>query len=201
MVRVLIVENDPGVRESLALGLSGDFQVEEAEGGELAMSAMDSIHPDVVLVDQNMQGVSGTSLMERLARHKDRPAVVMFSANLDLALVRRAFKLGAGNCISKPFELSAMREALFQAAHKRPASRDDSKPFSMRVAEMLRDGSGEAQGEDLERSLRRFAGQLVEEALVDADGDLERAAARLMLEPEEFKRRLHSLHRGDLSHD
>jgi DNA-binding NtrC family response regulator len=105
---------------------------------------------------------------------------------MNLALARQALKLGALDCISKPFSLSSLREKLEALAKGRNNAHEARKPFSSRVAELL-DAESEAVSEkSLDERRRSFVRDLFNEALVDADGDLERAAFRLGLDASAF---------------
>jgi DNA-binding NtrC family response regulator len=200
MLKLLIVDDDPGVREGLALGLSDSFEVGQSSGGSDALKRLESEHPDVILLDQNMAGLSGTSLLESIGGHSGGPAVVMFSATMDVSLVRRALKLGAQDCVAKPFSLEELRGKLESAARSRVAPGGARTPFTVRVVDLLSQVAGPEGGSDLDKRRREFARGLMNEALIDTEGDFERAAARLAMPLEEFKASLQNLNRGHAAH-
>ena len=199
MLKLLIVDDDSGVREGLALGLSDSFEVGQSAGGSEALKKLQAEHPDVVLLDQNMEGLSGTSVLESISGHSGGPAVVMFSATMDVSLVRRALKLGAQDCVAKPFSLDALREKLESAARSRHRGSQVERPFVVSVVDLLNRKSA-AGGSDLEKRRREFAKNLLQEALHDSTGDVERAAARLGMQSEEFMSCFKNLHGGELPH-
>jgi DNA-binding NtrC family response regulator len=200
MLKLLIVDDDPGLREGLALGLSDSFEVGQASGGKEALLQMETERPDVVLLDQNMEGLSGTHVLENLGSQCGAPAVVMFSATMDISLVRRALKLGALDCVAKPFSLDELRGKLQSAAKSRIYPNGDARPFQIRVIDLLKIESKDPSGNDLDRRRREFVRQLMNEALLDTEGDLERAAQRLGMEPDEFTATHNNLKRGELQH-
>ena len=81
--KVLVVDDEANVRESLRLILSRTYSVEVAEDGEQAsqMLAGSSALPDLILMDVMMPGVDGIELLKKVkAEHPDLP-VLMLSAN------------------------------------------------------------------------------------------------------------------------
>jgi two-component system, LytTR family, response regulator AlgR len=114
-MRVLIVDDEPLARARLAalLGECRDVEVAGSVGdGEAALSALGELQPDVLLLDINMPGLSGTALAQRLAGRK-RPQVVFCTAYESHAL--QAFELGAVDYLLKPVRLERLNEALERA--------------------------------------------------------------------------------------
>ncbi|PXV57016.1 two component transcriptional regulator, LytTR family [Dyella jiangningensis] len=114
-MRVLIVDDEPLARTRLA-ALLGDCADVEVVGsvadGEAALEALGDLQPDVLLLDINMPGISGTALAQRLAARK-RPLVVFCTAYEGHAL--QAFELGAVDYLLKPVRLERLNEALQRA--------------------------------------------------------------------------------------
>ncbi|WP_114241838.1 LytTR family DNA-binding domain-containing protein [Dyella sp. C9] len=114
-MRVLIVDDEPLARARLAalLGECQDVEVAGSVGdGEAALGALGELQPDVLLLDINMPGLSGTALAQRLAGLK-RPQVVFCTAYENHAL--QAFELGAVDYLLKPVRLERLNEALERA--------------------------------------------------------------------------------------
>ena len=66
--KVLIVEDDPGLRETLATGLEEDgFEVTCAASGEAGLASLRERPVEVVLTDLRMKGMSGLELCRRVA--------------------------------------------------------------------------------------------------------------------------------------
>ncbi len=196
MLKLLIVDDDAGLREGLAEGLSDSFEIGLAGGGGEALSKLAEERPDVILLDQNMAGMSGTSVLESIGSQAGAPAVIMFSATMDVSLVRRALKMGALDCVAKPFSLEELREKLSSAAKGRGAHGGGGRPFTVRVIDLLNVESGAEEHSDIENRRREFARGLLAEALLDTGGDSERAAARLGMEKAEFEESQKALNRG-----
>ncbi|MHA6205750.1 LytR/AlgR family response regulator transcription factor [Dyella soli] len=111
-MRVLIVDDEPLARMRLAalLGECSDVEVAGSLGdGEAALDALSELQPDLLLLDINMPGMSGTTLAQRLAGRK-RPQIVFCTAYENHAV--HAFELGAVDYLLKPVRLERLNEAL-----------------------------------------------------------------------------------------
>ncbi|WP_430391931.1 LytR/AlgR family response regulator transcription factor [Dyella sp. 20L07] len=117
-MRVLIVDDEPLARARLTalLGECDDIEVAGSVGdGETALGLLGELHPDLLLLDINMPGMSGTTLAQRLAGRK-RPQVVFCTAYESHAL--HAFELGAVDYLLKPVRLERLHEALQRARQR-----------------------------------------------------------------------------------
>jgi two-component system, LytTR family, response regulator AlgR len=117
-MRVLIVDDEPLARARLA-ALLGECRDVEVVGsvadGEAALESLGDTQPDVLLLDINMPGISGTALAQRLANCK-RPVVVFCTAYESHAL--HAFELGAVDYLLKPVRQERLNEALQRARQR-----------------------------------------------------------------------------------
>ncbi|WP_243040503.1 LytR/AlgR family response regulator transcription factor [Dyella sedimenti] len=117
-MRVLIVDDEPLARGRLAalLGECDDVEVVgSVADGEAALGTLDELRPDLLLLDINMPGISGTALAQRLAGGK-RPLVVFCTAYESHAL--HAFDLGAVDYLLKPVRLERLQEAVQRARQR-----------------------------------------------------------------------------------
>jgi DNA-binding response OmpR family regulator len=114
-LRVLVVEDDPGIRLSLRIALEDEgYVVEEAGTGEDALTAMSASAPDVVLLDLLLPGIDGYEVCRRIRRTSDVP-IVMLSARSDSLDIVSGLEAGADDYVTKPYvvqELSARLRAL-----------------------------------------------------------------------------------------
>lgn len=79
--RILIVDDEPNQRRSLAIGLQLEgFEVYEAEDGEQALIKLQEIHVDLAIVDLMMPGLNGLDLVRRLHFRYPDISVVLTSA-------------------------------------------------------------------------------------------------------------------------
>ena len=107
--RVLVVDDEDGVRESLRLLLEDEYEVATVGSVDEALRSLDECPADVVLLDLVMPGGSGLDLLRQLAERGDGPPVVMVSATRAIPAAVEAMKLGAVDFVTKPFEVEGLR--------------------------------------------------------------------------------------------
>ena len=104
--RVWVVDDDRAVRFVLATALrEAGYRVAEFESAQAALAALDAGPPALVFTDVRMPGDDGIALLRKLkAAHASVPVIVM-SAYTDIASTAGAFRGGAWEFLSKPFDL------------------------------------------------------------------------------------------------
>jgi DNA-binding response OmpR family regulator len=108
--RVLVVDDEAGVRESVRMVLRGECEVLGADGVDAALAALGAGRVDLVLLDLVMPGRGGFALLEELARRADAPPVLVLTATRLEETAARARALGAADCLRKPFEVETLRQ-------------------------------------------------------------------------------------------
>ena len=118
--KILIVEDEPEIRELLAFTLNREgYDVLEAETAEAALLKMDSRMPDLAVVDWMLPGMDGVELARRIRRDEvgsDLP-IIMLTARGDEPDKLKSFASGVDDYITKPFsprELLARVKALLR---------------------------------------------------------------------------------------
>jgi len=83
------------------------YQVRKAISGQAALTAVESISPDLILLDINMPGMSGYEVCEKLKNNPETSSIpiIFLSAGSDSSEKVRAFQLGGIDYITKPFQL------------------------------------------------------------------------------------------------
>jgi two-component system, NtrC family, response regulator AtoC len=113
--RILVVDDEPGVRESVRVALRDGFVVTTVESGDEALRRIEIEHPSAVLLDILMPGVDGITTLERIKGLAPDLPVVMLTATRTLKTAVTAMKLGAYDYIQKPFEVDELRAVLGNA--------------------------------------------------------------------------------------
>lgn len=111
--RVLIVDDDDSVRESLPDSLrEAGFEVQLFSSAEryLAADVIDST--DCLVLDVAMPGMSGPELHEELRRRGIRVPVIFITARYDERLRARMMSRGASECLFKPFTEAELLDAI-----------------------------------------------------------------------------------------
>ena len=154
-MRILIVDDEPDVIESVRLGLTlqwRDVEVVGVPDGEQALDEVERKPVDIVLLDIGLPGRDGFDVLAELRRFSDVP-VLMLTARDDAMDKVRGLELGADDYITKPFnhlELMARVRAVLRR-HEMPAPPSRAPSFR----------SGELEV-DFARQEVRLAGQPVE---------------------------------------
>jgi two-component system, OmpR family, alkaline phosphatase synthesis response regulator PhoP len=108
--RILIVEYHPTMREAMRLVLEGEgFVIEEAADGETALAAIHASPPDLLFLDLNIPGTSGTGVLEAVRADPafaDVRVIVVTAAGEEGRA--EALRLGADEYFTKPFSPTAL---------------------------------------------------------------------------------------------
>ena len=104
--RVLVVEDDNGIRESLfeTLGALG-FAIGEACNGEEALLRLRMVNYDAVLLDINMPGIGGTETCRRICHSYPGLPVIMLTVRDEEEDKVEALDSGAYDYVTKPFQI------------------------------------------------------------------------------------------------
>ena len=115
-MRVLVVDDSERVRKTLASGLRGrGFVAETAEDGAVALSLLNGLPYDVVVLDLMMPRMDGMELLRALKGRASKPRILVLSARDQVQDRVEALNLGADDYLVKPFafeELVARLQAL-----------------------------------------------------------------------------------------
>ena len=105
--RILIVDDDDALRESLQLVLLAEgYEVDCAASGEEALERLDDQPTDIILCDLRMPGMDGLELLPELRRRLPGATSILMSAYGDGDLAIEAMKRGAYDYLAKPFHPS-----------------------------------------------------------------------------------------------
>jgi two-component system response regulator AtoC len=120
---VLVVDDDPGVRESFRLILEDHYDVADVPDGPSALDVVRTSAVDLVLLDIRLPGMDGIEVLERIKAIDEGMEVILVTAVKTVRTAVAAMKLGAFDYLTKPFEedelLSLSRRALERRALER----------------------------------------------------------------------------------
>src|SRR5438067_752007 len=124
---VLVVDDDPGVRESFRLILEDHYEVVDVPDGPGALDVVRASAVDLVLLDIRLPGMDGIEVLERIKALDEGIEVILVTAVKTVRTAVAAMKLGAFDYLTKPFEedelLTLSRRALERRAHEREVER------------------------------------------------------------------------------
>ena len=121
-IRVLLVDDQPAVRQGLRIRLVLEPDVEvvgEAGDGAGAISLAQSLRPDVILMDVKMPGMDGISTVRTLRALAPESAVVILSLYDDASTRAGAEEAGAAAFVAKHQVEETLLVALRRAASRR----------------------------------------------------------------------------------
>ena len=111
--KVLVVDDEPEVRLVLFEFLSSrGYDVTAASGGAEAVALVETIKPDLVLLDVAMPDMDGVETLKRIVAIEPALAVIMVTANADIGVTSKLLALGAVDYVPKPFDLDYLDQAV-----------------------------------------------------------------------------------------
>lgn len=112
--KILIVDDDPAARRILVLLLEASADILEASNGPDALMLIEIARPRVMILDIAMPGMSGLDVL-KAHRASGAPLVVLVLTGLeDIGLAKQSLDLGASEYITKPFDLSSLKEKVIR---------------------------------------------------------------------------------------
>jgi len=124
--RVLIVDDDASIRKALHASLSGlGFEIEEAAGGEQAVSFVRSERYDAALLDINMPGMGGIEACRTMRRLEPQLPILMLTVRNDADDKIEALDAGADDYITKPFHVGELMARVRAAVRRSRATQSD----------------------------------------------------------------------------
>ena len=148
--KILVVDDNQGIREALKILLGGCFErVETLASPVSLMRTVESLRPDVILLDMNFRtdintGNEGLFWLSELKARWPEQAVVLFTAYADIAIAVEGMKRGAEDFVVKPWDNAKLIETLTgirdrkKAAPKARAADDGPRMFWGESAAMQR---------------------------------------------------------------
>ncbi len=108
-MRVLVIEDEPRIREFLCDGLQAEgFVVDGAEDGVVGLRQALQAQHDLVVLDLLLPRLDGFRVLTELRQARPELPVLILSARGDLATKLRGFELGAHDFLAKPFSFEEL---------------------------------------------------------------------------------------------
>jgi DNA-binding response OmpR family regulator len=104
MSKILVVDDDPNIRELVGVFLSEEgFDIYEASDGLEALAKLETIRVDMVILDVMMPNMDGWELCSELRNYYDFP-LLMLTVNGETSQKVKGFQLGTDDYLVKPFD-------------------------------------------------------------------------------------------------
>jgi two-component system response regulator PilR (NtrC family) len=119
MPRVLVVDDDDTIRDTLYELLAEEYVCQTAETAEKAFARLEADAYDVVLTDISMPGLSGLELLGHIRQKFPDTPVIIISGIGDQEHAQGLIKLGAFDFLLKPFSLEVVEKSVKRALEYR----------------------------------------------------------------------------------
>jgi two-component system response regulator MtrA len=140
--RVLIVEDDPSIREVAMLGLrAAGFEVSTAPDGVSGLDRFRAGSPDLVLLDIMLPGLDGLEVCRAIRRESTVP-VVMLTARGDTIDIVVGLEAGADDYVRKPFEMAELVARVRAALRRRGREPGGDVPDRLELGALVIDVGG-----------------------------------------------------------
>ena len=118
--KILVVDDDASHRTMLRAVLSSEgYQVQEADDGDTACSALEKDLFDLVLMDLRMKRMHGDAAQEKMAHISPGTPVIIMTAYGSVRSAVKALKAGAQDYLTKPIDIDEMKMLVAKALHHR----------------------------------------------------------------------------------
>jgi len=108
MTKILIIEDEPDIRETLAYNFTNEgFKVKSESSGKGALTLSKSFEPDIIILDLMLPDMSGIDVFKKIKNSDEYPApsIIMLSAKGEEVDRIIGFEVGADDYVTKPFSI------------------------------------------------------------------------------------------------
>ncbi|MGA6926842.1 MAG: hybrid sensor histidine kinase/response regulator [Desulfosarcina sp.] len=138
---ILIVDDEPDIREVLAISLQDlGYRTVEAENAKQAFAVFSDENPQIVLTDIKMPGGDGIELLKKIKHENSETEVIMITGHGDMNLAIRSLKYEATDFITKPINVDALEIALNRALEK-ISMRRQLREYTRSLEQMIQEKS------------------------------------------------------------
>ncbi|CAB4551482.1 MAG: response regulator [Actinobacteria bacterium] len=158
MIRVLVVEDEPNLREPLVYLLEKEgYQVLEAEDGNAAVEVFKKQGPDLILLDLMLPGMSGNEVCRIIRQESQVPIIMITAKDTEIDKVV-GLEIGADDYVTKPYstrELLARMKAVLRRGNE-PAISETGLLKAGPVVMDLDRHTVSVNGESIQMPLKEF---------------------------------------------
>ena len=127
MAKVLIVDDDETIRETLFELLNETYICQTAETAEKALARLEADVYDLVLTDISMPGLTGLELLGQVRQKYPNTPVIIISGIGDEEHAKGLIRLGAFDFLLKPFSLEVVEQSVQRGVEHHALLLEDGK--------------------------------------------------------------------------
>jgi DNA-binding response OmpR family regulator len=116
--RVLVVDDDPGIRMAIRTILETEYTVTEAETIKESLAIFDKQPQDLITLDIQMPEVDGMKGLSEFRHRSGKIPIILISGYRTFELAQEALRLGANDYLTKPFTVQELRQTVKSALTK-----------------------------------------------------------------------------------
>jgi DNA-binding NtrC family response regulator len=124
--KILVIDDDPGVRQVLTESLSGmGYTVHSSESGEKALSTIREMGSDLLILDMVLPRMDGMEVLQEVHRHHPELSVIMITGYASVETAIKAMKMGAFDYVVKPFRMEEVELVVGKALERSRLRREN----------------------------------------------------------------------------
>ncbi|KMY23271.1 two-component system, OmpR family, response regulator RegX3 [Actinobaculum suis] len=160
MTRILVVDDEPAYRDTLAFNLEREgYEVETASNGNAAMESVRARTPDLILLDLMLPGLSGEEIARRVRQESNVPIIMLTAKDSEIDKVV-GLEVGADDYVTKPYSyrelLARVRAVLRRVEGGGPLEEEEEVLRVGRVEMDTEKHEVRVAGEEIQMPLREF---------------------------------------------
>jgi DNA-binding response OmpR family regulator len=155
-MKVLVVEDDPDIRELLTLYFAAKgHEVETADDGQEALTQLQRVQPDLILLDVVLPKLDGWGVLTAVRAQSSIPVIMLTSLD-DTEDVIKGLSLGADDYLCKPFEIRELEARILSIIRRLEPAADPQHIHRGAISIDERTKSATIHGEPVSLSPKEF---------------------------------------------
>jgi two-component system response regulator AtoC len=125
IANILLVEDEPSIREAFSIKLSEQgYLIQTARNGEECIGMLKKFHPDILILDMVMTGMSGLDVLKEVRSQDSDTPVIVLTARGTVKDAVEAMRLGAFDFVTKSIDMDELLLSLSNATRLLSLSRE-----------------------------------------------------------------------------